>query len=248
MAHDLPESQAAGDRWRANAAAPQLVGISDDDTSQWGCVRRRLFATKGEELAMSSVKNKAAKKYDRAVANARGDEGTELAPTEAELAISESPDAELAGALTTMSQEEVMREISSGDVEAAPMLVSLKIGQTLYGKLEGNGPDAELTDKDTGEVTRVKTWIISLAGGAMRVSILDTVQLAKKLPPFLKDPWVKIHRGADKRSGTRIYTDYLVWGPKGAKPRDWSGGAAPVDRQLPANTEHEELLEETVSR
>lgn len=115
-------------------------------------------------------------------------------------------------------------DLASGGFEAAPQLMSLKEGQMIEGICEGNGPDAEFHDNDTGEVTYVKTWIIADPTGAVRVSILSSVQLDRKLLGFIGCP-VKIARGKDANiAGTRKrMTEYQVWGPRlpGGRKRQW---------------------------
>jgi hypothetical protein len=121
-------------------------------------------------------------------------------------------------------QAEIQKDLTSGKYEAAPQIMSLKEGQVIEGILEGNGPLAEFTDADTGEVSYVKTWIIADPTGAVRVSILSSAQLDRKLNGFIGGP-VKIARGKDVNvAGTRRrMTEYMVWGPRlgGGKKRQW---------------------------
>lgn len=172
---------------------------------------------------MANEKNNKPSKYDQAVNRARGVEPESTAVTTTgptEIDITTLPDGMVIDSREAMAM--LAEKVKSGEWEAAPQLLTLKPRQTLIAYLEGNGPEAEFTDDATGEVSSTKTWILSKNG--VRVSILDTVQLAKKLPPFIGG-LVSITRGEDKRSGTRIYTEYLVVGPMRAdgKPRDWSG-------------------------
>jgi hypothetical protein len=124
--------------------------------------------------------------------------------------------------------ESLSAKVASGEWEAAPQIVSIEKGQTLIAMLEGNGPEAEFSDRDTGIVSTVKTWVLSKNG--VRVSILSTAQLDKKLPPFVGGE-VSITRGEDKKFSGGIYTEYLVLGPKRAdgKARNWA-----TKPQLPA--------------
>jgi hypothetical protein len=165
-----------------------------------------------------SDKNKPATKYDQAVAKSRGqavnaNESTELAP------VGEDVTGMLVDSATFRAELEA--KINSGEWEAAPQLLTLKKGQTLIAFLEGNGPEAEFVDEQTGVVKNVKTWILSKNG--VRVSILSSIQLDKKCPPFVGG-MVSITRGEDIRNGASLYTDYLVAGPKRSdgSPRDWS--------------------------
>lgn len=124
------------------------------------------------------------------------------------------------------SQEQINALMNDDTLEFAPQIHSLKEGEMVEGVLEGKGPSTTFTqfDKVTKtELTReVDTWI--LANGGVRISILSSVQLDRKLPPFINSH-VKIYRGEqrDTRSGQRV-TDYLVCGPKKAdgKPRSWA--------------------------
>jgi hypothetical protein len=120
--------------------------------------------------------------------------------------------------------EDFAQDIASGKYEAAPQLFKLAEGQKIEGILEGNGPVAEFTDGDTGEVSYVKTWIIADPTGALRVSILSSAQLDRKLNGFIGQK-VKIARGKDVNiAGTRKrMTEYMVWGPKLAngQKREW---------------------------
>jgi hypothetical protein len=159
-------------------------------------------------------------KYDKAVNRARGIEepAKPAAPTELTLGTVPPgmlvPAGEVAGELAAL--------VASGAWEAAPQLFTLPKGSTIRALLEGNGPPAEFTDEETGEIREVKTWILSHASGA-RVSILSSAQLDRKLPAFVGSE-VAITRGEDVRKGTTIYTDYLVLGAKrtDGTPRSWS--------------------------
>ncbi len=126
------------------------------------------------------------------------------------------------------SEAEIQDMMNDPDQEFAPQAKSMEEGELICGVLEGYGPDAELTRMDplTKEsVTQVvHTWIIAAPGGGLRVSILDTVQLAKKLPPFIGSS-VKILRGKDTKTGNGFkVTNYMVSGPKrtDGKARSWA--------------------------
>lgn len=155
-------------------------------------------------------------KYDQAVARATGTnaaasgEAGEIVttpPKGAEALVKTfHPDALLA---------EFGKDMSSGKFEAAPQILSLQKGQMVEGVLEGNGPVAEFKDEDTGEVTYVQTWVIKDPTGAMRVSILSSAQLDRKLLGFIGH-YVKIARGEDVpvKGTKKRMTEYMVWGPK----------------------------------
>ena len=160
-------------------------------------------------------------KFDTAVAHARGKEaGTQEIstpiPRGAESMITKhTPDA-----LMTKINE----DLASGKYEAAPQIFKLEEGMVVEGFLEGNGPEAEFTDAETGEVTTVKTWIIANSNRSARISILSSAQLDRKLNGFIGS-FVKIARGREVNiAGTkRRMTEYMVWGPKlpGNQSRQW---------------------------
>jgi hypothetical protein len=133
-----------------------------------------------------------------------------------------------------------MRDLVERDWEAAPMLYTIAEGTYVEGILEGNGVPAEFADKRTGEVKEVQTWILRHPKVNLRISILSSAQLDRKLPPYIGGP-VKIFRGPaiKLKNNAGEVTDYAVSGPKRAdgKPRDWSTRPA-----LPAAGEtHEDL-------
>jgi hypothetical protein len=114
-------------------------------------------------------------------------------------------------------------DIKSGGFEAAPEIFGLEEGMVISGILEGNGPVAEFPDPHTGEVKEVQTWILADATGAVRISILSSTQLDKKLNGFIGH-FVKIARGRDRNIGNgKRMTEYKVWGPKlpGGARRQW---------------------------
>jgi hypothetical protein len=161
-------------------------------------------------------------KYDQAVARATGKD----APNGSTDMVAGTPPPGAEAMVKTYTPEQLQKhiadELSTGKFEAAPQLFKFIEGQTVEGILEGNGPEAEFTDEDTGEVTHTKTWIIADVTGAMRISILSSVQLDRKLNGFIGHH-VKIARGRDTRIGKRIMTEYFVWGHKlpGGKKRQW---------------------------
>lgn len=173
-------------------------------------------------------------KIDQAIQNVRNKEnGEQLAkPMNAASLVTMATPEELA---------QIEKDLASGDWDSAPQMLDLAKGQVLYGILEGNGIPAEFerVDKMTGIVTTnsVDTWIIRSLVGNVRVSILSSAQLDKKLPGYVGGP-VKIVRGDDVNFTGGRYTDYLVLGPKRADGsiRDWSGKtklltAAPTETQ-----------------
>ncbi len=102
--------------------------------------------------------------------------------------------------------------------EYAPQVHTMEMYERVDGILEGNGPQAELSKIDPmtkiADVQIVDTWIIREPKGGQRISILDTVQLRKKLPPFIGQ-MVNIVRGDDvKTTGGFKTTNYMVRGPE----------------------------------
>ncbi len=107
--------------------------------------------------------------------------------------------------------------LAESGYEFAPQVYTMEPFTRIDGILEGNGPQAEITkiDQMTKEVTVqvVNTWIIRHPHNGQRLSILDTVQLSKKLPPFLGE-LVSIFRGDESKTGGGFKTtNYMVRGP-----------------------------------
>lgn len=187
-------------------------------------------------------------KYDKAVTRARDKAaGTDLQPQQP-AAMPVIVGGDLTGMVvpTDTVLAELGAKVADGSWEAAPQLLTLKEGQTIIAELEGNGPQAEFVDSDTGEVSQNDTWILSKNG--IRVSILSSAQLDRKLPPFTGG-LVSITRGKDVRNGQRLFTEYLVIGPKrtDGTRRDWATKpraqlAAPAQPEAAA-TKAEDLLD-----
>jgi len=164
---------------------------------------------------MSNDKNS---NYEKAVARATGKGEVSTAPAipVSHDLVKKADDATIAAMLADPS------------LEFAVQNHNMEQGEMLEGILEGNGPDAEFErhDPHTNTVTTnvVQTWIVSSFDGTKRVSILSSVQLDKKLPPFVGGP-VKIVRGKDINIGdAKRMTDYLVAGPKlkNGQRRSWA--------------------------
>ena len=139
----------------------------------------------------------------------------------------------------------IQKDLQTGHFEAAPQLFSLEQGQMIEGILEGNGPVAEFdrVNEHTGEVTttEVKTWIIADPSGSLRVSILSSAQLDRKLLGFIGQH-VKIARGKDKNIGNgKRLTEYMVWGPKlpNGKKRQWFDLPNETRAQIEANAQRQ---------
>jgi hypothetical protein len=147
-------------------------------------------------------------KYDKAVDHARnkGNGETALAPI-----------GEVKAMISTFTAEEIAKEAATGAYEFAPQNISLEPGQKISGILEGMGPGNDFVDEDTGVVRHVDSWVIASPDKSLRVSILSSAQLDKKLPPFAGG-LVHIARQNDiKLAGGHRCADYMVWGPKLAK-------------------------------
>lgn len=125
------------------------------------------------------------------------------------------------------SQDDIASFMSDDTMEFAPQVHSLEEGECIQGILEGKGPSTTFTQEDPftkQQVTReVDTWIVASPNGGMRLSILSSVQLDRKLPPCV-GAFVRIYRGKDKKTlkGHRV-TDYMVSVKKTSdgKPRSW---------------------------
>lgn len=136
--------------------------------------------------------------------------------------------------ITPFNPDELRELARSGKHEFAPQMMSLEEGQKIIGILEGYGPGNDFADEDTGIVRHVDSWIIASPDGAMRVSILSSAQLDRKLPPFIGE-LVGIAREKDlKISGGHRCANYHVWGPKmeGGKRRVWA--SLPTQAATPA--------------
>jgi hypothetical protein len=125
------------------------------------------------------------------------------------------------------TQADINEMMADEEMEFAPQIMKLDEGDMIVGILEGNGPPAEISSTDTAGrpiVNHVNTWIIAHPSGSMRLSILSSVQLEKKLKPFIGG-LVKIRRLKDVKTGTggRRVTEYVVCGPKlpGGQRRSW---------------------------
>lgn len=144
-------------------------------------------------------------KYQQSVDRARnkGKEETAMAPI-----------GDVKAMFSSFTAEEIAKEAATGAFEFAPQNAEIKIGQKISGVLDGKGPGNDFVDEDTGVVRHVDSWLISSPDGNMRISILSSAQLDKKLPPFVGG-MVTIARQDDiKLAGGHRCADYLVWGPK----------------------------------
>lgn len=169
-------------------------------------------------------------KYGASVARATGQAP---APTAGQASEGGEPNALMPKQANVMlfkpSQTEIDAMMNDASLEFAPQVHKLEEGDMIAGVLEGEGPEAEFTQMDPvtkEQVTRtVKTWIIAAPDGGIRLSLLSSVQLDKKLPPFIGG-MVKIVRGKDIKTNNGIFrvTNYMVAGPRQAngKPRSWT--------------------------
>lgn len=134
--------------------------------------------------------------------------------------------------LSRPSQEQIHAMLGRSDLEFAPQVYSLKAGDQITGILEGHGPSTTFTQIDPiarTEVSReVDTWILRHPVSGYRLSILSSVQLDKKLPPFMPadgfECEVTIFRGEDQKTSKNFrVTDYTVAGTKrpDGKRRSW---------------------------
>lgn len=152
-----------------------------------------------------------------AVANASGSESMTVTRDDvSEVSLPKGSEAMLT---RDMSSQDFNAFLNDGDSEFAPQILSLEPGMKIEGILEGYGKPTEFTTKDpaTGnDVTRtVNTFIVKALSGNMRVSILSSVQLDAKLPPFIGDR-VAIARGQDIKSRSNAafrIANYVVKGP-----------------------------------
>ncbi len=167
-------------------------------------------------MSTTSSASSKSSKYDSAVNRATG----KVTETTTETGITVPLHEDAKTMLLKPSQEQIDAMMSDTSLEFAPQVHSLEDGELITGILEGNGPSTTFTTKDnaTGiEITReVDTWIIRHPLSGLRLSILSSVQLDTKLPPFVGGT-VSIFRGKDVKTskGFRV-TNYTVAGPKRA--------------------------------
>jgi hypothetical protein len=158
-------------------------------------------------------------KYDNAVDRATGNKGGKDAGTEAPMVVGNT------GAMIGEWKPEDLNGLAAtGKVEFAPQMMALEPGQKIEGILEGEGPGNDFVNEQTGEVRHVKSWIIRSVDGSMRISILSSAQLDRKVPPFVGGP-IGIARDKDVKGGNGFKVgDYKVWGPKlpNGKVRDFT--------------------------
>jgi len=137
-----------------------------------------------------------------------------------------------------MTAEQIAVVMNDPTLEFAPQIYKLEEGEMVCGMLEGNGPDAEIEQVTNGviETKIVQTWILASPDGRKRISILSSVQLDKKLPPFIGG-LVKIIRGKDENTKNgRRYTDYAVAGTKiEGKIRNWARTPQMIDASAVEN-------------
>lgn len=167
---------------------------------------------------MSTQQGQGPSKFDKAVNAARHkDEGNKEEPGQAILPRG------AAVMIVKPTAEEIAAAMGDESMEFAPQVHSLEEGEMIMGILEGKGPSTTFTQEDPFTkmmVSRpVDTWIIASARRAadgswiatgLRMSILSSIQLDKKLPPCI-GAYVKIFRGKEVRTskGFRV-TDYMV--------------------------------------
>lgn len=162
-------------------------------------------------------------KYDKAVDRATN--GGETAPT---TTTGNLPVPNAALFIQKVDEKAIAAVLADPTLEFAPQVHTMEANEMVVGVLEGNGPEAEFehADKATGviELSKVKTWIIASEDGSKRISILSSVQLDRKLPPFMGH-LVKIIRGEDENIGNgRRMSNYMVAGTKlsGGQRRSWA--------------------------
>ncbi len=128
--------------------------------------------------------------------------------------------------------------MSDDNLEFAPQFYTIEEGTWVVGVLEGRGPATTFDRVDP--VTKqdlpsqhVDTWIIRHPLSGYRISILSSIQLDDKLPPFIGSE-VTIYRGKEKRTakGYKV-TDYTVSGPKktDGSRRSFIKALPPIDAQ-----------------
>jgi len=165
-------------------------------------------------------------KFDAAVSSARAKDAGQPAADQEGSAAPLVPMPKGVGAmLLKPSQDDIAKLMNDETLEFAPQVHRLEEGEMITGLLEGRGPSTTFSQEDPFSkqvVTReVDTWIIAMGG--VRMSILSSVQLDRKLPPCIGEV-VHIFRGKEQRTnkGFRV-TDYMVAVKKktNGQPRSW---------------------------
>lgn len=181
--------------------------------------------------------------YSKTVNAATGGSGGAADAGEAELMVI----GDVSAMFSSFTPADLTQIAKSGKVEFAPQAMRIGIGKKVEGFLEGEGPGNDFTDPVTGAIRHVRSWIIR--AGVLRVSILSSVQLDKKLAPFI-GARVGIARDEDiMLAGGHRCANYYVWGEPAAdgKPRSFvtlPGQAqaalpAPIDAQATEHVNHE---------
>lgn len=152
-------------------------------------------------------------KLDNAIGAARAKDAGQTGPANSEGDAPLMPMPKGAQAmLLKPSADDIAKIMGDDSMEFAPQVHRLEEGEMIQGVLEGRGPSTTFSQEDPFTkqvVTReVDTWII--ANGGLRMSILSSVQLDRKLPPCI-GAYVQIFRGKEQRTnkGFRV-TDYMV--------------------------------------
>ncbi len=173
-------------------------------------------------------------KYQTAVARATGT--APAAGSEESTAVVPLPKG-ASSMLTRPSQEEINALMADPSLEFAPQVHSLETDEMITGILEGRGPSTTFTQIDAATqrpITReVDTWIIKHPTSGLRLSILSSVQLDRKLPPFIGSQ-VTIHRGKETKTSNGFkVTNYTVAGPfrTDGKARSWVRPPDVIDAQ-----------------
>lgn len=189
-------------------------------------------------ILMAAADNKSGGKWDKAVDNARGASAAPAAGAGEGVEMSKVNADGGAAMIEKVSKDDIAALLTSSKMEWAPQNRELKIGDKITGYLEGNGPDAvfENMDKVTKEITIriVKTWIFASPDGSMRASILSTVQLDRKLPPFIGSNTTVI-RGEDLDiGGGHRCSDFLVGGERLPEGKRRTFASLPAKEGVPA--------------
>lgn len=165
---------------------------------------------------MSTTQKSQSNKYEAAVGRATGKVGD---PAQADSQEVVHMPKEAMAMIVEPTDDQIRAMMADPTMEFAPQVYSIEEGKMVSGVLEGHGPSTTFTQVDpvTKQETTtrvVDTWIIRHPESGFRISILSSVQLDNKLPPFV-DGFVSIYRGKDKKTAKNFrVADYTVSGPK----------------------------------
>lgn len=162
-------------------------------------------------------------KLDSAISRARNVTHEGVVEDEPSTSLATIGEAQVQASIQALDPAMLAQLVASGEIEAAPQLLTLQSGQMITGLIDTRGTTT-LEDENTKQPKEVGTWQISLVGPdrkptGLRVSILSSSQLDRMLPEHLATGRaVIIARGGDIKikGGKKNMTEYFVGAYKAA--------------------------------